>query len=157
MPPSYFRAKLLYRVVLPPLHAPPPRGPLEPVCGTTVHRLARVHVLQTCINRVENSCLGLFHWSWMGRHPAVVAGGRSLATRLLYKKWQHGRGEHPSVLPRHVDRRSSRLPPHNRASLISVREFVGGGGLNCKAKAQVLVVTPSPLFFLEVGRKKGGA
>ena len=41
-----------------------------------------------------------------------------------------------------------------------IREFVGGGGgggggLNCEAKAQVLVVTPSPLFFLE-GRKKGG-
>ena len=30
------------------------------------------------------------------------------------------------------------------------------GGLNCEANAQVLVVTPSPLFFLEVGRKKGG-
>ena len=31
-----------------------------------------------------------------------------------------------------------------------------GGGLNCEAKAQVLVVTPSPLFFFEVGHKKGG-
>ena len=30
------------------------------------------------------------------------------------------------------------------------------GGLNCEAKAQVLVVTPAPLFFLKVGRKKGG-
>ena len=29
-----------------------------------------------------------------------------------------------------------------------------GEGLNCEAKAQVLVVTP--LFFLEVGRKGGG-
>ena len=38
-------------------------------------------------------------------------------------------------------------------------EFVeggGGGGLNCEAKAQVLVVTPRPLFFLKVGRKRGG-
>ena len=34
----------------------------------------------------------------------------------------------------------------------------GGVGLNCEAKAQVLVVTPPPpLFFLEVCRKKGGA
>ena len=32
----------------------------------------------------------------------------------------------------------------------------GGGGLNCEAKAQVLVVTPPPLFFLKVGRKRGG-
>ena len=32
----------------------------------------------------------------------------------------------------------------------------GGGGLNCEAKAQVLIVTPPPLFFLKVGRKRGG-
>ena len=32
----------------------------------------------------------------------------------------------------------------------------GVGGLECEAKAQVFVVTPSPLFFLEVGHKKGG-
>ena len=32
----------------------------------------------------------------------------------------------------------------------------GGGGLSCEAKAQVLVVTPPPLFFLKVGRKRGG-
>ena len=31
-----------------------------------------------------------------------------------------------------------------------------GGGLNGEAKAQVLVVTPPPLFFLKVGRKRGG-
>ena len=76
--------------------------------------------------------------------------------RLPAKNVKHVRGQqlfHPSILPRHVDRRSSRLLPHYR-----VREFVGGGGgggLNCDVKAQVLVVTP-PLFFLEVGRKKGG-
>ena len=79
---------------------------------------------------------------------------------MFFKKCQHVRGQqlfHPSVLPWHVDRTSSCLLPHNRASLISVHEFVGGGELNCKAKVQVLVVTPSPpLFFLEVGRKKGG-
>ena len=41
--------------------------------------------------------------------------------------------------------------------LIAVREFVGGGGLNCEVKAQVLAVTPPPpLFFMEVGHKKGG-
>ena len=28
-------------------------------------------------------------------------------------------------------------------------------GLNCEAKAQVLAVTPPPLFFLKVGRKRG--
>ena len=32
----------------------------------------------------------------------------------------------------------------------------GGGGLNCEAKVQALVVMPLPLFFLEVGCKKGG-
>ena len=58
------------------------------------------------------------------RHPAIAAGGRSLAA-MFCKKWQHVRGQqffHPSVLPRHVDRRSARLLPHYR-----VREFVGGG------------------------------
>ena len=72
-----------------------------------------------------------------------------------YYVLQHVRGQqlfHPLVLPRHVDQRSSRLLPHYR-----VRKFVGGGGeLNCEAKAQVLVVTPAPLFFLKVGRRKGG-
>ena len=67
---------------------------------------------------------------------------------------QHVRGQqlfHPSVLPRHVDRRSSRLLPHYR-----VRESRGrGGGLNCEAKAQVLVVTPPPLFP-ESRSQKGG-
>ena len=94
---------------------------------------------------------------------SLVAGGRSLAARLpavFCKKWQHVRGQqhfHPSVLPRHVNQRSSRLLLHNQASLISVRACMGeGGGFNCEVKAEVLVVTPSPLFFLEVGRKKGG-
>ena len=93
----------------------------------------------------------------LGQFPEAVIllsrplGGVSLRD-YLPTKWQR---TWPSVLPRHVDRRSSRLPPHNRASLISVREFVGGG-LNCEAKAQVLIVMPSPLFFLEVGRKNGG-
>ena len=32
----------------------------------------------------------------------------------------------------------------------------GGGGLNCEARVQVLVVTPPSLFFLKVGRKRGG-
>ena len=42
-PPSYFRANFLYKVILPPLHAPsPPRGPLESVCS-----LRHVHIY-TC-------------------------------------------------------------------------------------------------------------
>ena len=66
-PPPYFRAKLLYRVILPPLYAPPPRGPLEPVCRTAVRtctRVASVEELYLCIKRIENSLrtgLGLFH------------------------------------------------------------------------------------------------
>ena len=42
-PPPYFRAKLLYRVILPPLHAPPPAGAAARAgfCGTAV--LARVY------------------------------------------------------------------------------------------------------------------
>ena len=52
-PPPYFREKLLYRVILPPLHAPP-RGPLEPVCGTAVlARVASVEELYLCIKHAS--------------------------------------------------------------------------------------------------------
>ena len=59
---------------------------------------------------------------------------------------------HPSVLPWHVDRRSSRLLPHYR-----VCKFVGGrgGGLTARRKRKSSLLCP-PLFFLKVGRKKGG-
>ena len=33
----------------------------------------------------------------------------------------------------------------------------GGGGGNCEAKAQVLIVTPSPTLFPGSGSQKGGA
>ena len=100
----------------------------------------------------------------LGRFPEAIilpsqpVGGVWLRD-YLPRKWQR---TWPSVLPRHVDRKSSRLLPRNRASLISVCEFVGGGGgggggLNCEAKVQVLVVTPSPLFFLDVGHKTGNS
>ena len=76
---------------------------------------------------------GQRHCAYGSDHPLILpcslaAGGRSLAA---LQKWQHVCGQqlfHPSVLPQLVDRRSYRLLPHNRASLISVREFVGGGG-----------------------------
>ena len=32
----------------------------------------------------------------------------------------------------------------------------GGGDLNYEVEARCLTVTPPPLFFLEVGRKRGG-
>ena len=148
-----FREKLLYRVILPPLHAPPPAGLSSwfVVHGTAVlarvTRVASVEELYSCIKHVENI---LITGSWPFSlildgflRPVILhvilpcslaVGGRSLAARLpaMFEiKWQHVRGQqlfHPSVLPRHVDRRSSRLLPHNTASLISVREFVGVGG-----------------------------
>ena len=61
-PTPYFRAKLLYRVILPPIHAPP-AGPLEPVCSSCTCTCV-VSVEESCIKRVENSLrtgLGLFH------------------------------------------------------------------------------------------------
>ena len=92
---------------------------------------------------------------------SLADGGRSLAARLpamFYKKWQHLHGHqlfHPSVLPRHVNRRSSRLLPH-RASLISM-QIRGRGGLNSEAKAQILVVTPPPPPLFPGSRsQKGG-
>ena len=93
-PPPYFRAKLLYKVIWPPLHAPPPRGAragpytVRYCSSCTCTHVANVEELYLCIKRVENSLrtgLGLFRWSrtvsWV-RHPAVAASGRSLATRL---------------------------------------------------------------------------
>ena len=72
------------------------------------------------------------------------------------KKWQHVCDQqlfHPSVLPRHVDRRSSRLLPHYR-----VREFVGGGGggLTERRKLKSSLLRPPLPLFPEIGRKKGG-
>ena len=83
---------------------------------------------RSCIKRVENSSrtgLGLFTaLRWFPDAVilpySLAASGRSLAARLYLlcfaKKWE-----------RHVDRRSSRLLSYNRALLISVRKFVGGG------------------------------
>ena len=85
-----------------------------------------------------------------------AAGGRSLAARLPAMFCQ--RLFHSSVLPRHVDRRSSHLLPHNRASLIPVCKFVGeeGGGLTARRKCKSsLLCPPPPLFFREVGCKRG--
>ena len=44
----------------------------------------------------------------------------------------------------------------SQLSFVDLSMRIHGGELNCEAKVQVLIVTPSPLFFLEVGRKKGG-
>ena len=65
---------------------------------------------------------------------------------------------HPSVLPRHVDRRSSRLLLHNRASLISVREFMGGGGggLTARRKRKSSLLRPPPLLPGNRSQKGGG-
>ena len=78
---------------------------------------------------------------------------------MFCKKWQH------------VCTWPTTLPPFSTATACRSKEFTsttqqsfvdlstrirGRGGLNCEAKAQVFIVTPSPLFFLEVGRKKGG-
>ena len=145
---------------------PPPRGPLEPVCRTAVLHVYAcckcrrvVFVYQACRKYLEN-------WSWPF---SLISDGFLRPSSCRRGRWaesgcettcyvlQHVRGQqlfHPSVLPWHVDRRSSRLLPHYR-----VREFVegGGGGLNCEAKAQVLVVTPPPPLFPESRSQKGGA
>ena len=144
-------------------YTPPPAGrsswfAVLQFCTCT--RVASVEELYLCIKRVENRLrtgLGLFRWSrtvsW-GRHPAVAAGGRSLAARL------------PAMFCNmYVANNSSILQYCHGMSIEGVLVFYRtteyanswkGGGLNCEAKAQVLVVTPPPLFFLKVGRKRGG-
>ena len=165
----YFRAKLLYRVILPPLHAPPP--PRAGHSSRFVILYACCKCRRACIKRVENSLRTAWSWPFsmisdglLGWCPEAVilpsrpVGGVWLRDYLLCfaKNGNMYVANNSSVLPQHVDRRSSRLLPHNRASLISVREFVGGG-LNCEAKAQVLIVMPSPFFFPGSRSQKGGA
>ena len=81
---------------------------------------------------------------------------------MLCQKWQHVRGQqlfHPSVLPWHVDRRSSRLLPHNSQQsfvILSARILGRGeGGLTSRREHKSLLLRP-PLFILEVDRKGGG-
>ena len=64
-PPPYFRAKLLYRVILPPLHAPPAGRSSRFVILQFLHVCMRVQSVEelSCIKRAENSLrtgLGLF-------------------------------------------------------------------------------------------------
>ena len=166
-PPPYFRAKLLYRIILPPLHAPPPRRAARaslPYCSSacTCTRVASVEELYLCIKRVENSLrtgLGLF--ADLGRFPEVVivpsrpVGGVWLRDYLLCFAtctW-------PTTLPSFSTATACRSKEFSSSTALQstrIRGRGGEGGLNCEAKAQVLVVTPPPLFFLKVGRKKGG-
>ena len=147
-PPSFGRN---YCIGLFDLHYTPPpraaRAALRCCSSCTCTRVASVEDLYLCIKRVENSLrtgLGLFRGFL---RPSSCRRGRWAESGYETTCYvlQHVRGQqlfHPSVLPQHVDRRSSRLLPHYR-----VRKFVGGGGgLNCEAKAQVLVVTPPPSF-----------
>ena len=115
---------------------------------------------QACRKKLEN-------WSWPF---SLISDGFLRPSSCRRGRWaesgcettcyvlQHVRGQqlfHPSVLPRHVDRKSSRLLPHYR-----LREFVegggGGGGLTARRKRKSSLLRPPPLFFLKVGRKRGG-
>ena len=92
---------------------------------------------------------------------SLSASGRSLAARLpavFAKKimW-------PKTLPSFSTATACRWKEFSSStaqqSFVDLNTRIGergGGGLNCEAKAQVLVVTPPPLFFLKVGHKKGG-
>ena len=134
-PPPYFRAKLLYRVFYPHYTPPPPASRssrfavlqfLHVYACCKCRRV--VFVYQACRKRFEN-------WSWPF---SLISDGFLRPSSCRRGRWvesgcettcyvlQHVRGQqlfHPSVLPRHVDRRSSRLPPHYR-----VRESRGRGG-----------------------------
>ena len=66
----------------------------------------------------------------------------------------------PTTLPSFSTATACRLKEFSSStaqqSIIDLSTRIRGRGvLNCEAKAQVLVVMPSPLFFLEIGRKRG--
>ena len=140
---------------------PPPAGRSSRFAVLT----AVLHVYACCKCRRVVFVYQAYRWvlaffADLGRFPEAVilpsrpVGGVWLRDYLLcFATCTWPTTLHPSVLPRHVDRRSSRLLPQYR-----VREFVGGGGgLNCEAKAQVLVVTPPPPLFPESRSQKGEA
>ena len=145
---------------LPPLHAPPPpaghssRFALLQFCTCT--RVASVEELYMCIKRVV---LALF--ADLGRFPEAVilpsrpVGGVWLRDYLLCFAtctW-------PTTLPSFSTATACRSKEFSSSTALQstrIRGRGGGGGLNCEAKAQVLVVTPPPLFP-ESRSQKGGA
>ena len=133
-------------------------------------------VVFVCIKRVENSLrtvLGLFHWSrtvscgqWFDLHIilpcSLTAGGRSLAARLPAMFCNMYMANNSSILQYCHSMSIEGVVIFYRTTELHWSQYAklglgagGGGGLNCEAKAHVLIVTP-PLFFLEVGRKRGG-
>ena len=145
---------------------PPPRGPLEPVCRTAV-----LHVYACCKCRkvvfVYQACRKLFeNWSWPFSlisdgflHEAVIlpsrpVGGVWLRDYLLCFAtctW-------PTTLPSFSTATACRSKEFSSSTALQSTRIRGrgGGGLNCETKAQVLVVTPPPLFP-ESRSQKGGA
>ena len=118
----------------PPLPPPPPRRPLEPVCQfLPVYACCKcrrvVFVYQASRKYFEN-------WSWPF---SLISDGFLRPSSCRRGRWEesgcettcnvlrHVRGQqlfHPSVLPRHVDRRSSRSSTALQSTLIRGR---GGG------------------------------
>ena len=63
----------------------------------------------------------------------------------------------PTTLPSFSTATACRSKEFSSSTALQSTRIRGrGGGLNCEEKAQVLVITPPPLFFLKVGRKRGG-
>ena len=132
----------------------------------TCMRVASAEELYSCIKRVQNSLRTA--WSWPFSlisdgflRPVILhvilpcslaTGGRSQAVRLLCYVNKNGNMYMANNSSNFQYCRGMSIEefsslPHNRASLISVRKLMGGGGgLNCEAKAQVLVITLPPLF-----------
>ena len=145
-------------------YTPPPlraaRAGLRYCSSCTCTRVASVEELYSCIKRVENSLrkLVLAFFTDLGRFPEAVilpmrpVGGVWLRD-TLQKKLQR---TYVAFSTAKACRSKEFSSSASQQSFIDLSTRIrGGGGLNCEAKAQVLVM-PSPLFFLEVGCKKGG-
>ena len=147
-------------------YTPPPAGrssrfAVLQFCTCT--RVASVEELYLCIKRVE---LVLAFFADLGRFPEAVilpsrpVGGVWLRDYLLCFAtctW-------PTTLPSFSTATVCRSKEFSSSTVLQSTRIRGrgggGGGLNCEAKVQVLIVTPPPppppLFFLKVGRKRGG-
>ena len=148
-PPPFFPAKLLYRAFYLHYTPPPPRGPVCRYCSScTCTHAASVEELYLCIKREDNTLRTGTSWLF-----SLILDGflrpSNLSARLPAKNGDMYVANNSSIL-QYCHGMSIEgvlvFYLHNRALLISVREFVGGGGLTARRKCKSSLLCPPPSF-----------
>ena len=153
-PPPLFLGEITVKGYFTSITRPPPAGRLSRFAVLqfcTCTRVASVEELYLCIKRVENSLrtgLGLFRWSrtvsW-GRHPAVAAGGWSLATRLPAMFCNMYVGNNSSILQYCHSMSIEGVLVFYRTTEYA-NSWKGGGGLTARRKRKSSLLRPPPSF-----------